>query len=206
MKKNRNLHLLFVFSVSLVFAGCANSYNPLDDYKQLERVTVLETPDPDPAMSFPEEIVANGKYMVGLLGCASCHTNGALVGAPDPDQLLAGSDVGIAYSNPLAVRNPGIVYPGNLTPDMETGIGSWSIEQIIGMIQSGLDNHNSRTIPVMPWPSYADITNDDAYAIALYLKSLTPVMHLVPENVSPGQRATAPFVHFGVYQSNDQIR
>lgn len=195
-----------ISSVVLIFSGCANTYNPLDDYAQLERATILETPNPDPAMSFPDEIVANGKYMVGLLGCGSCHTNGALVGVPESSQLLAGSDVGIAYSNPLAIRNPGIVYPGNLTPDMETGIGSWSIGQIVTMVKSGLDNHNSQTVPVMPWPSYADIKNDDAYAIAVYLKSLTPVRHRVPDNVRPGQRGIAPFVHFGVYQSNQQLR
>lgn len=202
----KNFNILQTFSTLLILSSCANTFNPLDEFTLLERPTILETPDPDPTMIFPEEIVSNGQYLVGLLGCGSCHTNGALIGVPESNQLLAGSDIGIAYSNPLAIRNPGIVYPGNLTPDMETGIGSWSIEQIVTMVQSGLDNHNSQTIPVMPWPSYADITNDDAYSIAVYLKSLTPVRHLVPENVSPGQRATAPFVHFGVYQSNEQLR
>ncbi len=37
----------------------------------------------------------------------------------------------IAYSNPLVEKNPGVVYPANLIPDLETGIGSWSLDQII---------------------------------------------------------------------------
>ena len=68
------------------------------------------------------------------------------------------------------------------------------------MVRLGVDQHGRQTIPVMPWPAYARITGEDAQAISMYLKSLPPVRHEVPQNVSPGQRATAPFVHFGVYQ------
>ena len=55
----------------------------------------------------------------------------------------------------------------------------------------------------MPWPSYANIHAEDATAIAAYLKSLPPVRHQVPANVQRGQRSTAPFIHFGVYQSKE---
>lgn len=181
--------------------ACSTAYNPLEDYEQLNPATDLEAPAPRAATEFPAEEVERGKYLVSLLGCGSCHTNGALTGLPVPSQLLAGSDVGIAWSNPLALRDPGIVYPANLTPDVETGIGSWSVEQLVQMLQTGVDNHGSRTLPVMPWPSYANIAPADASAIAKYLLSLPPVRHRVPANVQPGQRATAPFVHFGVYQS-----
>jgi hypothetical protein len=168
-------------------------FNPLDDYEQVTPVTRLETPAARSNDQFTAEELARG----------SCHTNGALVGTPNNDQLLAGSDTGIAYSNPFANRNPGIVYPANLTPDMETGIGSWSLDDIIRMLQTGVDNHSGQTLPVMPWPSYANINPEDSRAIAGYLLSLPPVRHKVPDNVRPGQRATAPYVHFGVYQSRD---
>jgi hypothetical protein len=124
-----------------------------------------------------------------------------LIGEPDAARLLAGSDTGIAWSNPLVERNPGIVYPANLTPDVETGIGSWSVEEVVQMIQTGVDKHSGQTLPVMPWPSYANIEREDATAIAEYLLSLPPVRHQVPRNVRPGQRADAPFVHFGIYRS-----
>ncbi|MDT8399292.1 MAG: hypothetical protein RQ899_11815 [Pseudomonadales bacterium] len=182
-------------------AACSSPYNPLADYEQLNPSTILATPEATANTDYPAEQVARGKYMVGLLGCGSCHTNGALIGEARQNQLLAGSDTGIAYSNPLAVNNPGVVYPANLTPDMETGIGSWTIDQIITMLQTGVDNHSGQTLPVMPWPSYAHIEAEDALAIASYLKSLPPVRHRVPTNVAPGRKATAPFVHFGVYRS-----
>jgi len=53
----------------------------------------------------------------------------------------------------------------------------------------------------MPWPAYHEIVEDDALAIAAYLKSLPSVSHQVPDNVPTGRRARSSFVHFGVYQS-----
>ena len=163
----------------VVLSACSSTDNPLDDYEQLTPATQLDAPVASATANFSPEEVERGRYLVGLLGCSSCHTNGALVGTPNMAQLLAGSDTGIAWTNPLAERNPGVVYPANLTPD----------------------KHSGQTLPVMPWPSYANIHAEDATAIAAYLLSLPPVSHRVPANARPGQRAPSPFVHFGVYQS-----
>lgn len=188
-----------------LLAACSTPFNPLDEYEQRNPATNLAPPIARTDGEFPAEDVERGRYMVGLLGCGSCHTNGALVGRPVEGHLLAGSDVGIAWTNPLAGRNPGIVYPSNLTPDPDTGIGNWSVDEIVRMIRTGVDRHAGQTLSVMPWPGYAQITEADARTIAAYLLSLPPVSHRVPVNVRPGQRATAPFVHFGVYQSRDAL-
>lgn len=189
--------------LSLGLAACSTAYNPLDDYEQLTPATMLDSPAAVANAQFPAEEVAHGQYLVGLLGCGSCHTNGALTGQPVAGQLLAGSDTGIAWSNPLAVRDPGVVFPPNLTPDAETGIGTWSVDEVIRMIQTGVNNHNGQTLPVMPWPAYANITPADARAIAGYLLSLPPVRHRVPDNVRPGQHTDAAYIHFGVYRNRE---
>ena len=195
------LRLTLGSAVIMALVACAAGYNPLDDYEQLTPVTLLVAP-PATGGNHPPEALERGQYLVALLGCGSCHTDGALIGEPNNARLLAGSGVGIAYSNPLAQAHPGVVYPPNLTPDVATGIGNWTLEQIMAVVQSGTDRHGSQAVlPVMPWPAYANITDDDARAIAMYLQSLTPVSHRVPVNVRPGQRAVAPFVHFGVYRS-----
>lgn len=193
-----------IFCLTATFSltvSCTNSYDPLKDYEQLQPANVFETPAPGTGTPHDPEEVSRGRYLVALLGCGSCHTDGALEGRPDQNRLLAGSGTGIAYSNPLVESRPGVVYPPNLTPDRETGIGNWSVEQIAKQLRTGIDNHGGRSIPVMPWPAYAKITPEDARAIAVYLKSLPPVKHRVPEKVSPGQKAPAPFVHFGIYRS-----
>ncbi|MEX0962853.1 MAG: hypothetical protein WDZ52_02265 [Pseudohongiellaceae bacterium] len=177
------------------------AYNPLDDFEQLDPTTIFAMPEPIMTSNYSPEQLQRGRYMVGLLGCGSCHTDGALVGNVNQNRLLAGSSTGIAYSSPFVDDFPGVVYPPNLTPDLETGLGSWTMNRLVQMVRVGTTDHSSRSLPVMPWPAFVNITEDDAFAIAAYLKSLPPVSHQVPSNVPRGQKAPSPYVHFGVYQS-----
>ena len=179
-------------------------YNPLNDYEQLHPASIFATPEPQPGSGYTPDQLSRGRYLVGLLGCGSCHTDGALTGAPDSSRLLAGSGTGIAYTSPFVNSNPGVVYPANLTPDLETGLGNWTMERLVTMIRTGTTEHSASSLPVMPWPAYANIAYEDALAIAAYLKSLPPVHHQVPRNVLQGRPATAPYVHFGVYQTLEQ--
>ena len=193
----------FVVSLVVIVSACTTTYNPLDEMKEITPATMVNPPSTGLNIDIPysPEQITRGEYLVGLLGCSSCHTDGALVGTPNYQRHLAGSNTGIAYSNPLKQKNPGVVYPPNLTPDTQTGIGSISDVAIIQQIRMGLDPSGGHTLPVMPWPAYSHLTDDDVDSIVAYLRSLQAVRHQVPRNVSPGQRATAPYVHFGVYQS-----
>lgn len=188
--------------ILLLPAACSTTSHPLAGFEPVQSTTVLEAPAA--AMTTDPAAAAQGRYLVGLLGCESCHTDGALVGAPRADRQLAGSQVGIAYSDPLQQPRPGVVYPANLTSDPETGIGRWSDAQIIAAIRTGVDASGRRHLPVMPWPGYSKLTDADAAAIVAYLRALAPVRHVVPDNVQPGQKARAPYVHFGVYRSRKQ--
>ena len=189
----------------LVLGACAQDapYNPLDDYEEVDATTILNAPTPSSLNVAPEnrEAVSRGQYLVELLGCGACHTDGALIGEPNMDRALAGSGVGIAYANPLGHQFPGILYPPNITPDNKTGIGLMTNEQIALAIRAGVGQHGGRRILVMPWQGYASISNDDAYAIVGYLRSIKAVEHKVPDEVQPGTMAAAPYVYFGVYQS-----
>jgi len=196
--KNRVLGPL---SAALLTA-CTATSGPLEDFELQQPVTIMDAPAPSAAATPADGgLVEHGKYLVELLGCGSCHTDGALIGEPRMDRRLAGSHVGIAYSDPLKTTRPGIVYPANLTPDEKTGIGSWSDEDIIRVIRSGVDRSGRQHLSVMPWPAYGKLSDGDVLAVVAYLRALPPVAHLVPENVRPGTPARAPYVHFGVYRS-----
>lgn len=186
-----------------VLTGCSTpAQQSQRDFEALSPVTIMDAPAPDPTRTVGQDNgrVTRGKYLVELLGCGSCHTDGALSGLPDNSKRLAGSHTGIAYSDPLRQKNPGVVYPSNLTPDMNTGLGKWSDGEIMQMITAGIDKHGRRKLAVMPWPAYTKLAEEDARAIIAYLRSLTPVAHQVPANVKPGERAVQPFVYFGVYR------
>lgn len=121
-----------------------------------------------------------GRYLVTLMDCSGCHTPGALAGQPDVTRYLAGSSIG--FQGPA-----GTVYPPNLTPDRETGLGAWSEEAILAAVKAGRRPDGRALAPVMPWPSYASLTEDDGKALVAYLRSLPPIRLKAPEPVPPGE-------------------
>ena len=128
--------------------------------------------------------VARGKYLSIVGGCIDCHTPGTFYGAQDTTRELSGSEIG--WEGPW-----GVTYPRNLTPDPETGLGNYTAQQIVDAIDSGKRLDGSPMLPPMPWPNYAQMSDEDLMALALYLKSLPPVKHKVPDRLPPGTKAPA---------------
>jgi mono/diheme cytochrome c family protein len=193
---------ILLLTVPLLLAvACATPESPLDDYEQLEATTIFDAPPTTGATPVNREAAARGKYLVELLGCGACHTDGALIGEANMHRWLAGSSVGIAYTNPMAFRRPGIVFPPNITPHAETGIGRWSRQQVVDAIRAGAGRHGKGRILVMPWQGYSKLSDEDAFAIVEYLRSIEPINFRVPENVAPGHKTSSDYVHFGVYRS-----
>jgi mono/diheme cytochrome c family protein len=128
--------------------------------------------------------VARGKYLVQLAGCTDCHTPGHFLGRPDMARFLGGSDVG------FEVPDLGIFVGPNLTPDQDTGLGSWTPDEIVTTIQTGVRPDGRMLVPVMPWRAYAGLTKSDAAAIVDYLRSLLPVTNKVPGPLGLTEKAT----------------
>ncbi len=125
-----------------------------------------------PAMADDAQI-ARGRYLVTIAGCSDCHTPGGMLGAADMKRYLGGSDVG------FSIPTQGVFVGQNLTPDKETGLGDWTAEQIVTAIRKGKRPDGSELSGVMPWGSFSHLTDDDAMAIAAFLKSLPPVSNKV---------------------------
>ena len=104
-----------------------------------------------------DDLVERGEYLTNILGCGGCHTEGALLGEAH-GQWLAGARVGVAYT-PEEAGSPGVVFPANLTGDMETGLGAWRSEDIVLFLKTGMDHYGKSANPVMPWPNYAMLEN-----------------------------------------------
>ena len=132
-----------------------------------------------------ESTVARGKYLVQVGGCGDCHTPGYFLGKADESRYLGGSDVGFKIP-------PGTFVGANLTPDKETGLGSWSTEQIVTALTKGERPDGRMLSEVMPWRDFAHLTPADAKSIAMYLKSLPPVSHKVPGPLGPGEKPGFP--------------
>jgi mono/diheme cytochrome c family protein len=118
--------------------------------------------------------IARGKYLVTVSGCGDCHTPGYFLGKPDAARYLGGSDVG------FSIPGLGVFVAPNITPDKETGIGSWTTDQIVTAFTKGERPDGRALAPIMPWRDFAHLTKADALAMVAYLKSLPPVKHAVP--------------------------
>jgi len=136
-----------------------------------------------------EDPVARGKRVAFTSGCVDCHTPGTFYGAMDTTRMLSGSELG--WQGPW-----GITYSRNLTPDVSTGLGSWTEEQIVTAIREGRRPDGTPILPPMPWPMFSQLTDEDAHALARYLKSLPPIVHEMPKAQAPGERPARPILTF----------
>ncbi len=109
-----------------------------------------------------DELIARGRYLVHAAGCVSCHTDKKAKGA--------------AFAGGRGLKTPfGTYYSPNITPDTETGIGTWSDDDFLRALKIGLSPDGQHYFPVFPYTSYTVMLDDDARAIKAYLFSLQPV-------------------------------
>jgi mono/diheme cytochrome c family protein len=121
-----------------------------------------------------ETLLERGDYLVnGIANCGNCHSPRQPDGT-QPGPKLSGGD---AMTAPRFTA-----YPPNLTPDPETGLGKWTEEQIVTALREGRTPGGEVLRPPMPIPFYRGISDRDARAIAVYLRSLAPVHSEVPRS------------------------
>ncbi|MCK5944837.1 MAG: c-type cytochrome [Planctomycetes bacterium] len=156
-----------------------------------------------------EALVARGSYLVNSVGCTDCHTPHVLgPNGPEPDvtrhlsghpetlalpaapQLPEGPWVASIAGSMTAWAGPwGTSFTANLTPDAETGLGSWTAETFKQALRTGRHMGVGRPIlPPMPWPVYGKLTDQDLDAIFAYLQSIPAIHNRVPEPLPPVSR------------------
>jgi len=115
--------------------------------------------------------VQRGLYLATAADCVACHTiqNG-----------------GKPFAGGRAIETPfGNITSPNITPDAETGIGSWTDEQFDNAVRKGMRPDGSRLYPAMPYTSYTRMSYEDVIAIRTYLSTVEPVRHPVVANTLP---------------------
>lgn len=107
------------------------------------------------------ELIKRGEYVARLGDCIACHT--------EPN--------GKAMSGGLELKTPiGSVYSTNITPDIQTGIGKYSFEQLDRAMRKGVAADGRNLYPAMPYTSYAKMTPQDMRALYAYLtEGVAPV-------------------------------
>ncbi len=148
-------------------------------------------PPAKPQPLAPAGTAARGAQLVMLGGCHDCHTPKLQNGAPDMARPLSGHPesaplapevVGGVSTNMLLTswRGPwGVTLSRNLTPDPETGIGTWSQQDFIKTIRTGVNPKGEVLLPPMPIAMLQNLPDSDLKAIYAYLRTLKPVRNHV---------------------------
>ena len=175
-----------------------DAYRTMDERDVLAIMAYLRTIAPiendvgDHELDFPLSLIVNsipleaelgtvnrddpleyGEYLATLSGCTWCHTPINATQQLIPEQSLAGGHD--FFMGGFIVR------AANISPDVETGIGSWSEEQFIARFRE-YQGEAGRSIPLgeegynslMPWTMYADMTDADLGAIYTFLMQSEP--------------------------------
>lgn len=128
--------------------------------------------------------IERGAYLVNAIaGCGGCHT--------PPNESGGKSDAVLSGQIEPQINMP------NITPDIETGIGSWTAEHIETAIRAGVRPDGSLLHPVMPWKFYERMEPADIRAIVGYLQSVPAVTNEIPPNTTlegrfPAAQFTTP--------------
>jgi hypothetical protein len=119
-----------------------------------------------------------GKYIAtALSGCIYCHSphDWKAPGTPFVAGMEGSGDV-----QPYADL-PGRIVAPNLTPDPETGAGKWTDDELARAIREGIGHDGRALFPMMPYPRFREMSDEDLASVIVYLRSLPPVRHELPK-------------------------
>lgn len=157
--------------------------------------------------------VERGRYLVTFGGCNDCHTPWKMgENGPEPDMsrmlsghpqqltlpaapaLGAGPWEGVWSATFTAWAGPwGVSFTRNLTPDEETGLGSWTEREFVTTLRGGRQRGIGRELlPPMPWPGIGQASDEDLAAIFAYLRSIPAISNRVPDPIPPALPPAAP--------------
>jgi len=139
------------------------------------KATPLKRPSED-------DVVATGKYLVTAASCVDCHSK------REKGEIVPGSEFGGGQEFKLP---SGTITSRNISPDVKTGIGSWSEEAFVKRFKIYRDsNYVAHKVgpkdmnTVMPWAMYSGMEEKDLKAIYAYLRTLEPKSNVVPKFIA----------------------
>jgi mono/diheme cytochrome c family protein len=149
--------LAFVLVIAVVAAAAAAGF-------LMWRPTIAPIAPPA-AGSFDLQVVARGRALAIVGDCNVCHTRPG----------------GAAFAGGRAIPTPfGVLYSSNITPDPQTGIGTWSADAFARAMRAGVRRDGQFIYPAHPYDPFARISDDDLAALYAYVMTRAPVAAATP--------------------------
>jgi len=125
-----------------------------------------------------DNALSRGAYLFNAAACGECHTK------KDKGNPIAGMELAGGFEFPLP--SGGVVRSSNITPDKETGIGSWTEAAFVSRFKRYADStYVPQTIAkgtfntIMPWTMYKNMAEQDLKDLYAYLQRVKPVSNRV---------------------------
>ena len=163
--------LLICSCLSLVHCKKDDKATPAEDKTAaIEPEKEATTPPVEDPEKPADPILERGAYLAGLMGCEQCHTPFGPTGPDQSKRYAGGLEIPEVFGTWRSL---------NITQDKETGIGSWTDEQIIVAIREGKRPDGEQLYPIMPYLFYNSMSDDDAKAMVAYLRTIEGIPNKV---------------------------
>lgn len=170
MRKLFTIAVIFVVAIASVYLiACNNNKNEPQ----------ATTSNKDDSL---KKVVERGEYLaLHVNGCLDCHSKRdykKFSGPIEPGTEGMGGEV--FDQAHLGIPLPGTIYARNITSDPETGIGTWTDEEILRAMTQGISKKGDTLFPLMPYPHYNHMAKEDLLSIIAYIRTLKPIKNQVP--------------------------
>ena len=136
------------------------------------------SPAKDIKISATPEQLARGEYLANhVVVCVDCH--GARDWTKFSGPIIEGTEGMGGEIFDHRYNFPGSFSAKNITP---SGIGDWSDGEVYRMITEGVTKDGDAVFPVMPYPGYKHMTEEDVKSVIAYIRTLKPIENKVPES------------------------
>ncbi|CAN7270775.1 cytochrome c [Phyllobacterium sp. LjRoot231] len=148
---------------ALIIAGAAGAFA----YAWKPEIAPINPPE---RASFDQALIEHGAKLAAVGNCTACHTNPG----------------GKSFAGGLTLPTPfGTIYSSNITPDPETGIGTWSEAAFQRAMRDGIGRRGEHLYPAFPYDHFTIVSDDDNRALYAFLMTRQPVKATPPPNELP---------------------
>jgi hypothetical protein len=169
MRKVFKFFVIFLFVVVTVAAAGIVYHN--SKYPQVDAAKEM-------TFEYTPEMIARGEYLAKNVSmCLDCHStrDWSLYSGP----VIEGTEGKGGEEFNEAIGIPGVVYTKNITP---SAIGDWTDGELFRAITSGLNKNGDVLFPIMPYPLYNEMAEEDVKSIIAYIRQLEPIENKVPDS------------------------
>jgi hypothetical protein len=183
IQRLRHISISLAVCVLLFSAFLLNIF-AAQDFKSAQQTATASLAAPREFHAEPSaQRLARGKYLVeGTAQCFQCHSQPDFekgFGQPMPGTEGAGQFIDREEID-QKLYPEGIVCP-NITPDKETGAGTWTDAQFEQAIRHGIGHDGRNLIRFMPYSFFRSMTDEDVASVIVYLRSIPAVKNVLPK-------------------------